>query len=822
VIKKPLCFGGVMIAAIGTVVALPASTASAARAPVIVSISSVTERRAIDFPPDPSYGDYYARIGINGTSCNTFTTRLENPPISGVGYAYPATHATPASWTCRIDVPATGAASSGTAMISIELWDHDSCTTEFCAGDQQIDVAPGVPSVREYTIDMRDGSIDGAAILPEGVCTEGEAQVQVCFQPSWLVDEDQDGLPDSWERARGYDTDGDGTIDVELPGADARRKDLYVELDCLFDDPNGNGFQLNDPADHWHCPRRAAIERVVQAFADAPVSNPDGTQGIQLHVDIPLDFYGLLTPTAVAGSGGVIGSYGWFGDANLIPEAGNTVLDWDGAIGQPGTNFFNVKNANFFAPRLGTYRYVIFGHQTNTRAASGDCTSGWAEAIGGNDFIVTLGGTNNTGAACWGTDANGNSVGSLDQQAGTVMHELGHALGLRHGGADDVNSKPNYLSVMNYAFQACGAQPPLLIRALFSRTTGCDFSRWAPPFVPDLNETSLDECIGLGPLIGPVNFDGDLLNGNPQFRGATCQPVSANVSFDLNGDGTSTTLATTNDWNRLVYDFSGLPAAANGVTAPVPDEPDPATIENAEEQVAAAVAPRLVTSLAAPTTLGAGATASVNLAVRNLGSGPAGAVKVDVTKPGGALQTINLGLIPVGGEVHASLTVRAPASTCGTTVRTHAQTRYENAVGDSLHSPPVFAETRVMDASPPAMTFTVSPTTLAQPDHTLRPVKARIDTSDDCDEHPAVRLLSVTSSQPDSGAVPGDRPNDIVQAKIGTDDRRVWLRGEGIGRVYSLTYSSTDDAARVTTKTATVTVVQNRRPAQPRPNSNSK
>ncbi len=30
------------------------------------------------------------------------------------------------------------------------------------------------------------------------------------------------------------------------------------------------------------------------------------------------------------------------------------------------------------------------------------------------------------------------------------MHELGHNLGLRHGGMDDLNCKPNYLSVMNY------------------------------------------------------------------------------------------------------------------------------------------------------------------------------------------------------------------------------------------------------------------------------------------------------------------------------------------------------------------------------------
>ena len=42
-----------------------------------------------------------------------------------------------------------------------------------------------------------------------------------------------------------------------------------------------------------------------------------------------------------------------------------------------------------------------------------------------------------------------------DMQAGTLMHELGHTLGLYHGGAgtNDYNCKPNYLSVMNYLYQ---------------------------------------------------------------------------------------------------------------------------------------------------------------------------------------------------------------------------------------------------------------------------------------------------------------------------------------------------------------------------------
>ena len=45
-------------------------------------------------------------------------------------------------------------------------------------------------------------------------------------------------------------------------------------------------------------------------------------------------------------------------------------------------------------------------------------------------------------------------VGTLDEQAATVMHEFGHNLKLRHRGNFDLpNCEPNYFSVMNYAFQ---------------------------------------------------------------------------------------------------------------------------------------------------------------------------------------------------------------------------------------------------------------------------------------------------------------------------------------------------------------------------------
>ena len=63
------------------------------------------------------------------------------------------------------------------------------------------------------------------------------------------------------------------------------------------------------------------------------------------------------------------------------------------------------------------------------------------------------------------------------------MHEFGHSLGLHHGGRDDVQFKPNYLSVMNYMFQMRGRVPD---RPL-------DYSRSA---LPPLDEHALVDGAG--------------------------------------------------------------------------------------------------------------------------------------------------------------------------------------------------------------------------------------------------------------------------------------------------------------------------------------
>jgi hypothetical protein len=77
----------------------------------------------------------------------------------------------------------------------------------------------------------------------------------------------------------------------------------------------------------------------------------------------------------------------------------------------------------------------------NLSVASGQATTGSGFSdLGGKGTLVTLG--------SWPL-----AYQTASAKAGTLMHELGHTLGLLHGGGDNTNCKSNYQSVMNYMFQ---------------------------------------------------------------------------------------------------------------------------------------------------------------------------------------------------------------------------------------------------------------------------------------------------------------------------------------------------------------------------------
>ncbi|MFQ6061031.1 MAG: hypothetical protein ACE5KV_07050, partial [Thermoplasmata archaeon] len=104
--------------------------------------------------------------------------------------------------------------------------------------------------------------------------TYGSKPIVETIEPCRAVEEDTDGdgLLDSWESS-GIDSDGDGTIDLDLPslGADPLHKDFFVEVDAMTGRAPAN------------------LMPVVDAFAAVPhslVNNPDGKDGISLHLEL--------------------------------------------------------------------------------------------------------------------------------------------------------------------------------------------------------------------------------------------------------------------------------------------------------------------------------------------------------------------------------------------------------------------------------------------------------------------------------------------------------------------------------------------------------
>ncbi len=403
-------------------------------------------------------------------------------------------------------------------------------------GMQDLGTLPG-----SFTDPIHGASADGAVIVGDA-----NAPATPTHAGIWgACDQDGDGLSDDWEiNGIPYAKASGGVGHYLLPAADVLRKDLFVEVDAM------TGL---DPAP-------ATIDLVIDAFDIAPVPAapglPGGLGGVALHViidDTDLD----QKPYPNGFVEFQEDKDAWFGtsEERADPDAA-AILD----------------------AKRKAYRYCIFAD-----SHSGGSSSGMAEGGGaGDDFMVTLG-------------SNWSPVGGTDfEQAGTFMHELGHTLGLGHGGGDIINYKPNYYSIMNYLWQLPTSYGP---------TGGGYLLLYSDLAWPTLQEDQLHEVDGIG---GDVSLPIPFVSPPPSGGSGTCLlALGANCvgyalsqgPVDWNNDGNATTPGTLSDtmningfpgdcpdpcsrsptkqalvghddWSNLIYDFRGSLYYAAGAVAP--------------------------------------------------------------------------------------------------------------------------------------------------------------------------------------------------------------------------------------------------------------
>ncbi|HEV8406048.1 MAG TPA: hypothetical protein VGQ13_09115 [Nitrososphaera sp.] len=111
---------------------------------------------------------------------------------------------------------------------------------------------------------------------------------------------------------------------------------------------------------------------------------------------------------------------------------------------------FGQERANLIA-KAQVYHYgLIVRSSGNTKIVCGN--SGHSE-LGGNDFLVALGARDTSVSSAIPINCFTGPNGSDNEQIGTFLHEMGHNFNWKHGGGDDDNCKPNYLSMMSYSRQ---------------------------------------------------------------------------------------------------------------------------------------------------------------------------------------------------------------------------------------------------------------------------------------------------------------------------------------------------------------------------------
>jgi hypothetical protein len=799
----------------------PAAARAEITVPLTVKVVGLTQIDDVD-PVPPNLGDLFAEVTINGQKFDNIDDQCRNDGTTGFVLPYPFfSEGGPTDpscknvpWTFQADVPLSAFKSDGltnvlTIPVQIKIIDEDTIFND---------------TVR--TVDLKltyNGRWTGSVEWPENCVTGGKAAV--CWRIDTGQDTDGDGLLDDWETS-GIDTDGNGQVDFNLPalGANPMHKDLFVELDWR------QGFP----------PKRAEVQKVREAFARAPLQNPDGLPGITLHIDTgSLTENGLLVGDNLGGGNQLAASF--------------PVCELDG--GQVG--LYAAKAANFDPRRAMVFRYGIVSTNCCTggpnagnvclidaQCGNARCQlSGGRGEIGGNDFVT------------WNYD---------DFFGSTLLHEIGHTLNLHHGGDIDDNCKPNYLSVMNYDhFELQRLNGTSVID--FSPPRRPNGSRGSAP-LPPLAEDALDET---ALVLDPSDTD-TLIKYTDANRLKRLSPVGQRVDWEGDGDKTGTGLAVNidtsdknnnpalclntdfrsalpnppgpltghDDWARVSLPFLQFANSDDGPVNPVDvDEPNERQLRQQFEAVNTTDLAVSMSGEPGPYEAGSEVELEYGIKAENHGPAPALPLLVEDTLPAGAT-LVSAGpactrtatgtlacrydgilegqeaQVPISIKVTGTCTAGVPVAIVN---RASVANAYFRAGADPNPTDNTASfTTQVVDTTAPQLTVAASPAQLWTPDHTLVTINVAVNVVDACDDTPDVRLVRITSNEGTLADGSGHTSPDVVGAAFGTDDRTFQLRaerrGSGGGRIYTITYQAVDASGNVRTATTTVTVVKSQTP----------
>jgi hypothetical protein len=401
--------------------------------------------------------------------------------------------------------------------------------------------------------------------------------------PTGDRDLDGDGLPDCWEDGKYW---SDGLPGIALDGVYIQGRPVATSPRLLLCVDNGEpGFQpIDDCASptqrdifveidsmQYHQPNPSSVADVIAAFknnapAFAPTSGKcDGagcTPRISLHVQVDeVQIPHVDNTTLLPCTGQIAGAVDFdaikkataFAPAPPLDVGGFGTRNERSSVPLPGA--VSVLNAKRLA-----YHYGLFVHNQSPLTGTISSSSGCAELFG-NDFMVSLGSWTPPNPAI---AAHPGGIGSRAEQAGTFMHELGHNLGLRHGGVDNVNCKPHHVSVMNYVYQFPNtvADRPLNYSPLLGVAAPLTCGVMNPPGSPlGLNEACLNEASGIGTV-----YTGNIAYG--PLVGVPAKPTVVKAGGAINWDKDSNPVepSVSRDLNAMTSSIGGCPPA-NPTTA---------------------------------------------------------------------------------------------------------------------------------------------------------------------------------------------------------------------------------------------------------------